>query len=89
MPPTAGSRPPIARGAVILDTMPLDIDAIQVALRAEYLDGWLLYDFHGSNPIARRMVGLAGNGKMATRRWYYLIPATGVPRGLVPRHRAA
>ena len=63
--------------------MPLDIDAIQVALRGERLDGWLLYDFHGSNPIASRLVGLAGNGKMATRRWYYLIPATGTPRGLV------
>ena len=24
----------------------------------EGLDGWLLYDFHGSNPIARRLAGL-------------------------------
>lgn len=47
------------------------------------LDAWLLYDFRGSNPIASRLAGLAGSGKMATRRWYYLIPASGEPRGLV------
>ena len=26
--------------------------------RADGLDGWLLYDFHGSNPIARALAGL-------------------------------
>ena len=63
--------------------MPLDISAIQTALCDDGLDGWLLYDFHGSNEIARRLVGLSGTGKMETRRWYYLIPAEGEPRGLV------
>jgi Xaa-Pro aminopeptidase len=63
--------------------MPLPIPAVQQALREDGLDGWLLYDFHGSNPIATRLAGLAGTGKMATRRWYYLIPADGSPRGLV------
>jgi Xaa-Pro dipeptidase len=63
--------------------MPLPIPAVQQALRQEGLDGWLLYDFQGSNPIAARLSGLAGSGKMATRRWYYFIPATGEPRGLV------
>jgi Xaa-Pro dipeptidase len=63
--------------------MAFSIDAVQRALREEHLDGWLLYDFQGSNPIASRLVGLASSGKMATRRWYYLIPATGEPRGLV------
>jgi Xaa-Pro aminopeptidase len=63
--------------------MPLPITAVQQALRDEKLDGWLLYDFHGSNPIATRVAGLDRGGKMATRRWYYLIPATGEPRGLV------
>jgi Xaa-Pro aminopeptidase len=63
--------------------MALDISAIQDALRAEGLDGWLLYDFHGSNPVANRLAGLAGAPKLATRRWYYMIPATGEPRGLV------
>jgi Xaa-Pro aminopeptidase len=63
--------------------MALDVAAIQQALRTERLDGWLLYDFHGSNPIAARLAGLSGGGHMTTRRWYYLIPATGTPRALV------
>jgi Xaa-Pro dipeptidase len=63
--------------------MALSIDAVQRALADDGLDGWLLYDFHGSNPIAARVTGLATSAKMATRRWYYLIPAKGSPRGLV------
>lgn len=63
--------------------MGLAIEAVQRALRDEGFDGWLLYDFHGSNPIATRVAGLDRSGKMATRRWYYLVPATGSPRGLV------
>ena len=63
--------------------MALDLAAIQRALRADGLDGWLLFDFHGSNPIAARLAGLTGTGQMTTRRWYYLIPAAGTPRALV------
>ena len=63
--------------------MHLDIAAVQSALAAESLDGWLLYDFHGSNPVATRLAGLAGPGQMTTRRWYYMIPANGAPRKLV------
>jgi Xaa-Pro aminopeptidase len=61
--------------------MPLDISAIQHTLTQDGVDGWLLYDFHGSNPVAVAMAGLAG--KHTTRRWYYFIPATGTPRKLV------
>lgn len=63
--------------------MPLPVDAIQRALKEDGLDGWLLYDFNGSNPIAARLSGLAASGKMTTRRWYYLIRACGDPSGLV------
>ena len=63
--------------------MPLDVAAVQQSLKAEGLDGWLLYDFHGSNPIAARLVGTANGAKMTTRRWFYLVPASGEPRGLV------
>ena len=63
--------------------MSLDVPAIQRALAADRLDGWLLYDFHGSNPIAQQLTGLAGGAHMTTRRWYYLIPAAGEPRALV------
>ena len=63
--------------------MLLPVTRIQRALVEEGLDGWLLYDFQGSNPIATKMSGLAASKKMTTRRWYYLIPSTGEPRGLV------
>ena len=63
--------------------MGLDVPAIQQALAHEGLDGWLLYDFHGSNPIAARLAGLTSGAHMTTRRWFYLIPASGTPRGLV------
>ncbi len=61
----------------------LDIVAVQAALQEDDLDGWLLYDFHGSNPIARAVVQVDSTTKLTTRRWYYLIPATGEPRSLM------
>jgi Xaa-Pro aminopeptidase len=62
----------------------LNIADVQAALRADRLDGWLLYDFRGLNPLAADVTGvLRQGGHLATRRWYYLIPATGEPRGLV------
>ena len=63
--------------------VPLSIPAVQQALKEDALDAWLLYDFHGSNPIARRIAGLDNGAKMTTRRWYYVIPASGEPRKLV------
>ena len=65
--------------------MGFDRSAIQQALDEDGLDGWLLYDFHGSNPIARRIAGLSSAAKLTTRRWYYLVPASGEPRALVHR----
>jgi len=57
---------------------------VQAALRTDDLDGWLLYDFRGLNPLAADVTGVnRQGGHLATRRWYYLIPATGEPRGLV------
>src|SRR5215212_9753381 len=67
---------------VYSDLMPLDVAAIQETLRSDGLDAWLLYDFRGSNPIAARLAGLTDGTHMTTRRWYYLIPASGSPRAL-------
>jgi Xaa-Pro aminopeptidase len=61
-----------------------DIQAIQQELRASRLDGWLFYDFHHRDPIGQRVLGLPAKA-MATRRWFYLIPAKGAPRKLVHR----
>ena len=63
--------------------MALDVAAIQESLRSDGLDAWLLYDFHGSNPIAARLAGVSNGAHMTTRRWFYLIPSKGTPRALV------
>jgi Xaa-Pro dipeptidase len=64
-----------------------DISAIQRELRANHLDGWLFYDHHRRDPIAGRILNLPADG-LATRRWYYFIPAKGQPRKLVHRIEA-
>jgi Xaa-Pro aminopeptidase len=58
------------------------LTAIQSAIRAEGLDGWLLYDFKGLNPIALRVAGVPAD-RFLTRRWACFIPAAGRPRWLV------
>jgi Xaa-Pro dipeptidase len=57
---------------------------IQSALRDFGLDGWLIYDFRGSNLLGRRIVGFPDD-QMGSRRWFYFIPAQGEPRKLVHR----
>ncbi|MDP9200596.1 MAG: Xaa-Pro peptidase family protein [Gemmatimonadota bacterium] len=52
------------------------LPALQSALDEAGLDGWLLYDFHGLNPIAAGMLELAG---MTTRRIFVYIPRSGSP----------
>jgi Xaa-Pro dipeptidase len=53
-----------------------ELVGIQSALAEAGLDGWLLFDFHGLNPIAVGMLSLEG---MTTRRIFVLIPRDGVP----------
>src|SRR5688500_6279813 len=60
---------------------------MHVALERYRLHGWLLYDFRGQNPLARRIVQFPADGH-ATRRWFYFIPAEGQPRKLVHRIEA-
>lgn len=55
---------------------------IQAAIRAERLDGWLLYNFKDLNPIARSVAGVPAE-RFLSRRWACLIPPTGAPRWLV------
>jgi Xaa-Pro aminopeptidase len=61
-----------------------DLAAIQSALQEFGLDGWLFYDFRGSNGLARRILDLEAR-PTGTRRFYYLVPARGTPRKLVHR----
>ncbi|MFN8007270.1 MAG: M24 family metallopeptidase [Terriglobia bacterium] len=55
----------------------MNIQEVQDQLQAAGIDGWLLYDFQGLNPIARKLLGL--RGQLITRRWYYWIPKSGKP----------
>jgi len=61
-----------------------DLPAVQSAIAELGLDGWLLYDFRGLNVLARRVLGLSPD-HMLSRRWFYYIPAKGVPKKLVHR----
>lgn len=49
-------------------------------MRTHGLDAWLIYDFHGSNPVFAELTAASGCG---TRRAWLLIPAQGTPRLLV------
>ena len=55
-----------------LETLP----ALQATLAEEELDGWLLFDFHGVNPIAGGLLRLEG---MVSRRIFAFVPRVGAP----------
>jgi Xaa-Pro aminopeptidase len=58
------------------------LEEIAGALREAGVDGWLLYDFRLSDPLAYRILGLPESG-LATRRWFYFIGADGNGNALV------
>jgi Xaa-Pro aminopeptidase len=55
---------------------PESLPALQRALADEELDGWLVFDFHGVNPVAGGLLGLEG---LLTRRVFAYIPSEGLP----------
>ena len=62
----------------------MNVAEIQEQLRAQNLDGWLFFDHHQRDPLAYRVLGFQPE-RHVTRRWYYMVPAEGEPRGLVHR----
>src|SRR5919108_1376416 len=58
----------------VLNTQTLP--AIQSALEELDLDGWLLFDFRGLNPIATGMLAMDG---LLTRRIFAYVPREGAP----------
>jgi len=58
------------------------IESIQRALQHDKLDGWLFYSFRGSDPIAENILRL-DHAKFTTRRWFYFVPAKGIPKKIV------
>ena len=55
---------------------PSTLPDFQRALAEANLDGWLLFDFRGTNPIAGGLIGLEG---MVTRRIFAWVPREGRP----------
>ena len=55
---------------------PRTLPDLQAALADAKLDGWLLFDFHGVNPIAGGLLQLEG---MVTRRVFAYVPREGRP----------
>jgi Xaa-Pro aminopeptidase len=62
----------------------MKLGEMQEHLRREGLDGWLFFDHHRRDPLAYRVLKFEPP-RTPTRRWYYLVPAEGEPRGLVHR----
>ena len=62
----------------------MDLARIQQELRDQHLDGWLFFDHHFRDPLAYRVLHLTVP-RTPTRRWYYVVPTDGEPRGLVHR----
>jgi Xaa-Pro aminopeptidase len=52
------------------------IAKIQTAAQNASLDGWLLYDFRGINPLALQLLSI-GAKKFLSRRWFLYVPAHG------------
>lgn len=48
-------------------------------LQEKGLDGWLVYDFKGTNPVLKRVLPSGGEERMLTRRVFYWIPREGRP----------
>ena len=63
-------------------TTEFDLEVVQEAISEAGVDAWLFAQFHGRDPLATRVLRLPTDG-LQTRRWYYIIPAQGEPRGLV------
>jgi Xaa-Pro aminopeptidase len=58
---------------------PESLPDVQAALGEAGLDGWLLFDFRGLNPIASGMLRLEG---LLTRRVFAFVPRRGVPTAI-------
>lgn len=60
----------------------LDRDRLAAGLVASGADGWLLFDFHGCNPVAARLLP---GGNLTTRRTFAWIPREGPITAIVHR----
>jgi Xaa-Pro dipeptidase len=57
------------------------VERVRQAVRAHGADGWLLFNFQGSNAVASNLLGLPA----MTRRWFVWLPAEGEPVAITHR----
>jgi Xaa-Pro dipeptidase len=63
------------------------IKEIQQCLVEQKVDGWLLYDNHGSNRFIPQLLAISPH-QVLTRRFFYWIPKVGEPQKILPRIEA-
>ena len=82
---TAAAHPPVGIAPRTPTTTPKSepeplvtswLDDVRARLAADKLDGWLLADWRGENPVAVDLVKPRG----ALHRWFYLVGLTGEPQ---------
>lgn len=79
----AGKKPPppeIIPTAIPARVTLSDLTAVQGLLAVQRIDGWLMFDRDGENPISARLVAPEGH---PSRPWFYLIPSRGEAIALV------
>lgn len=54
------------------------IEKLQALIKKNGLDGWLFYDFRGSNDLALSVLEIPAKAHL-TRRFFYFVPAEGTP----------
>lgn len=54
------------------------IEKLQALIKKNGLDGWLFYDFRGSNDLALSVLEIPAKAHL-TRRFFYFVPAEGEP----------
>ena len=83
-PPAKTGKPPppkeITPTAIPARVTLQDLTAVQGLLAVQRLDGWLMFDRDGENPISARLVSPGGH---TSRPWFYLVPAKGEAIALV------
>jgi Xaa-Pro dipeptidase len=67
--------------SVTVSLSPETVERVRQEVRAQGMDGWLLYNFRDNNPVASRMLGL----EALTRRYFVFIPVEGAPVAVTHR----
>src|SRR3954470_23484665 len=60
----------------------IDMGELRQSVTGMAVDGWFLFDFHGLNPVAGRVLDLTG---LNTRRLFVLLPREGEPVAVAHR----